>query len=218
MHDSPTIVIADDHEIYRRGLKLFLENEGMRVIACAATGNQAVEAIKTHNPDILILDIAMPDLDGLGALAIVKHIAPSIRVVILTALDDAAYLSRARELGVDGYFSKGIDNDYLIKAIYEVIENNEKLYSTNHVPIPTLPKGFSLLFPKDRKSSSLGKDLTDKEALILSYLSMGLENQEISKRVSITGNTLKTHLGKIYTKLGVSDRTQAVIWALRNGF
>lgn len=218
MNDNPTIVIADDHEIYRRGLKLFLEHEGMRVVACAATGKQAVEAIRTHNPDILILDIAMPDLDGLGALAIVKYIAPNTRVVILTALDDATYLSRARELGVDGYFSKGTDNDYLIRAIQEVVENNAKLYSSNHVPTPTAPKEFSLLFPKDSNSTSTGKDLTDKETLILSYLSMGLDNQEISKRVSITGNTLKTHLGKIYTKLGVSDRTQAVIWALRNGF
>ena len=216
--DSLAIVIADDYEIYRRGLQLFLENEGMRVVASAATGKQAVEATMKHRPDILVLDIAMPELDGLAVLAIVKFIVPKTSVVILTALDDQTYLSRARELGVNGYFSKGVDNDYLIEAIREIAGSNEKLDFTKPIPTPTAPKDLSLLFPKDKQDACIGKNLTDKETLILSYLSMGLNNQEIGIRVDITKNTLKTHMRQIYNKLGVSDRSQAAIWALRNGF
>ena len=216
--DSLTIVIADDYEIYRRGLQLFLEHEGMRVVASAATGKQAVEATMKHRPDILVLDIAMPDLDGLAVLAIVKFIVPRTSVVILTALDDQSYLSRARELGVNGYFSKGVDNDYLIDAIRGIAGRDEISDFTRHIPTPTAPKELSLLFPKEMQEGSIGKNLTDKETLILSYLSMGLDNQEIGKRVDITKNTLKTHMRQIYNKLGVSDRSQAAIWALRNGF
>jgi DNA-binding NarL/FixJ family response regulator len=216
--DAPTIVIADDHEIYRRGLKLFLEHEGMRVVASAATGKQAVEATTKHSPDILLLDIAMPDLDGLGVLAIVKYIAPKTSVIILTALDDQTYISRARELGADGYLSKGVDNDYLIEAIRGIAGRNEEVVFTKTVPTPTAPKELSLLFPNDHEESSNGKGLTDKETLILSLISMGIDNQGIAEKLTITKNTLKTHTRKIYSKLGVSDRSQAAIWALRNGF
>lgn len=218
LQDSPTVIIADDHEIYRRGLRLFLEHEGMRVIASAASGNLAVDLTIEQRPDILLLDLAMPDLDGLAVLSIVKHSVPETRVIILTALDDQTYISRARELGADGYFSKGVDNDYLIEAIRGNAGRNEEVVFTKAVPTPTAPKELSLLFATDKEESSNGQDLTDKETLILSLISMGIDNQGIAEKLSITKNTLKTHTRKIYSKLDVSDRSQAAIWALRNGF
>lgn len=135
--DTPTIIIADDHEIYHRGLKLFLEHEGMSVIASAANGNQAVDATIKHRPDILILDLAMPELDGLAALSLVKYLAPKTRVIILTALEDRSYIKRATELGVDGYFSKGVENDHLIQAIRGVENGNGSSIFTKSIPAPT---------------------------------------------------------------------------------
>lgn len=216
--NSQTIVIADDHEIYRRGLKLFLEHEGMRVIASAATGSQAVDATLKHRPDILILDIAMPDVDGLSALSIIKFFVPETRVIILTALADPSYLTRASELGADGYFSKGVENDYLVQSIRGIEGGSGSSIFTKSIPTPTAPKELNFLFPKDKQKSSNGKSLTDKETLILSLISMGIDNKGIAEKLSITNNTLKTHTRKIYSKLGVSDRSQAAIWALRNGF
>jgi DNA-binding NarL/FixJ family response regulator len=215
---TPTIVIADDHQIYRRGLKLFLEHEGMRVIASAATGSQAVDATLKHRPDILILDLAMPDLDGLAVLSIVKHIVPETRVIILTALGDQAFIRRASELGAEGYFSKGVENDYLIQTIRGVASRNGSSVFTKTIPTPTAPKEINHTFPKNKSKLSNGQCLTDKEILILSHISMGIGNHEIEERLSITKNTLKTHTRKIYSKLGVSDRSQAAIWAVRNGF
>jgi len=216
--DTPTIVIADDHEIYRRGLKAFLEHEGMGVIASAATGSQAVDATIKYRPDILILDIAMLDLDGLAVLSIVKFLVPETRVIILTALDDRSYVSRARELGADGYFSKGVENDYLVQTIRGIERGKGPSIFTKTIPTPTVPKEFNIPSPGNKQKSSNGHTLTKKETLILSLVSMGIDNGEIAERVSITHNTLKTHLRKIYSKLSVSDRSQAVIWALRNGF
>jgi DNA-binding NarL/FixJ family response regulator len=218
VQDTPTIVIADDHEIYRRGLKSFLEHEGMRVIASAATGSQAVDATLKHRPDILILDIAMLDLDGLAVLSIVKFLVPETRVIILTALRDPSYVSRARELGVDGYFSKGVENDYLVQTIRGIECGSGSSIFTKTIPTPTVPKELNLPFPRNKQKSSNGHSLTKKETLILSLVSMGIDNQVIGERASITQNTLKTHLRKIYSKLDVSDRSQAVIWALRNGY
>lgn len=218
VQDAPTIVIADDHDIYRRGLKLFLEHEGMRVIASAATGSQAVDATLNHRPDILILDLVMPDLDGLAVLTLVKYLVPETRVIILTALGDRLYVSRASELGVDGYFSKGVENDYLIQTIRGIASNNEPSIFTKVIPTPTVPNELNPPFSEPNQKSSNGKNLTDKEMLILSHISMGIGNQEIEERLSITKNTLKTHTRKIYSKLGVSDRSQAAIWAVRNGF
>lgn len=216
--DPPTIVIADDHAIYRRGLQLFLEHESMRVVASAATGNQAVDLTIEHRPDVLILDLAMPDLDGLAVLAIVRHAVPETRVIILTALDDRSYFTRANELGAEAFFSKGVENDYLVETIRGVAGDHETTKFTKTIPTPTAPKEHSLLFPEENEKSLSGHNLTDKETLIVSFVSMGIGNKEIAERVSITNNTLKTHLRKIYSKLGVSDRSQAAIWALRNGF
>ena len=216
--NAPTIVIADDHEIYRRGLKLFLEHEGMKVIASAANGNQAVDLTFEHLPDVLILDLAMPDLDGLAVLAIVKHAVPETRVIILTALDDRSYFTRAIELGAEAFFSKGVENDYLVEKIRGIAVDHERTKFTETIPTPTAPKELNLLFPKENEKSSNGLKLTDKETLILSLISMGIDNQGIAEKLTITNNTLKTHTRKIYSKLGVSDRSQAAIWALRNGF
>jgi DNA-binding NarL/FixJ family response regulator len=216
--ETPTIVIADDHEIYRRGLKAFLEHEGMSVVASVATGNQAVDDTIKLRPDILLLDLVMPDLDGFAVLTLVKYLVPETRVIILTALGDQSLIKRAGELGAEGYFSKGVENDYLIQTIRGIGAGNRSSVFTRSIPAPTVPKEFPPPSSKNKEKSSKGQNLTKKEILILSLVSMGIDNQEIGERVSITQNTLKTHLRKIYSKLSVSDRSQAVIWALRNGF
>lgn len=217
-HHTPTIVIADDHEIYRRGLTLFLEHEGMEVIDYAASGRQAVITTIQHHPDILILDIAMPDLDGLIALTILKFLVPETRIIILTALPDSHYMSRAIDLGADGYFSKGVDNHQLADYVREITLNNGPSVSTIAIPNPASLIEFTKFFPKNTQRSSNGKTLTERETLILTLISMGYDNQKIGDHLAISINTIKTHMRKIYSKLKVTDRSQAVLWALRNGF
>ena len=217
-HHTPTIVIADDHEIYRRGLTLFLEYEGLEVVDHAATGRQAVIAAIQHHPDILILDIAMPDLDGLIALTILKFLVPETRIIILTALPDSQYMSRAIDLGADGYFSKGVDNHQLVDYVREITPKSGSSVSTIAIPNSASLIEFTKFFPKNKQSSSNGRTLTKKETLILTLISMGNDNQKIADHMAISLNTVKTHMRKIYSKLEVSDRSQAVIWALRNGF
>jgi NarL family two-component system response regulator LiaR len=212
------ILVADSHELFKRALKLFLEDAGLRVIGSTSTGRQTIEATVEYRPDVLILDIAMQDIDGLATLAIVKFLAPETHVIILSSLTDSLYLSRATELGAMGFFFKGVSIDQIIQSIRKIVANETSKIITELNPDRFVPTAVGDCVPKKNQTHSNGSKLTKKETLILSLATMGNDNQEIAEKASITQNTLKTHMRKIYTKLGVSDRSQAVICALRNGF
>jgi DNA-binding NarL/FixJ family response regulator len=215
---TPTILIADDHEIYRRGLTLFLEHEGMKVIGYAATGRQAVMATIKHHPDILVLDIAMPDIDGLVALTILKFLVPEIRIVVLTALPDSLYSTRAHELGADGYFSKGVDNNLLAEYIRDIATNNGSSTNTNTDSISHSPVVSNSSPLSDTQISPNGRVLTEIEILILKLISKGYKNQRISDQLAITNDALKTQLQNIFSKLAVTKNNQSPTYGLLNDF
>lgn len=217
-NDCPTIVIADDHELYRRGLTLFLENEGMKVVGIAASGRQAVKAVVGHQPDILILDIAMPDLDGLLALSIIKFLLPETRVVILTALPDSEYLSRASDLGADGYFSKGIDNDQLVSFLRKLALSGKPSNDSKPTRNQSNLTETTTFFTKYTRNSSNGKRLTDDEKLILNLISKGSDHEKIAKQMSVTKDMLNVHLSKIFSKLAVSSRSHEQLYGMLNKF
>jgi DNA-binding NarL/FixJ family response regulator len=214
----PTIVIADDHELYRKGLTLFVENEGMKIVEIAATGRQAVLAAVKHQPDILILDIAMPDLDGLLALSIVKFLLPETRVVILTALPDSQYLSRASDLGADGYFSKGVDNDQLVAFLRKIAPSGSSLEDSKSSQGQSKSIERTSFFTRYSRGSSKGKRLTDDEKSILKLISRGNDYEKVAEQMAVTRDTLNVHLSKIFSKLAVSNRSHEQLYGMFNKF
>jgi DNA-binding NarL/FixJ family response regulator len=213
---APTIVIADDHEIYRRGLTLFLEHEGMDVIDHSATGRQTVIAAIKHHPDVLVLDIAMPDIDGLIALSILKFLVPEMRIVVLTALPDSIYLSRAHELGADGYFSKGIDNKILAEFIHKLAANKKSSNDQNNGSGFYNPTGAGPLMVENGKTSKKRSNLNVGEISILKLISKGFKNHEIAGQLAIPNDALEAQLQGIFSKLAVTRKYQAPTYGLQN--
>jgi DNA-binding NarL/FixJ family response regulator len=215
---TPRVLIADDHELFRQILTLSLKEAGMEVVATASTGRQAVDATLKHKPDCLLLDIAMPEMDGLAALSIIKYLSPDTPVFIVTALADPLYMARAGELGAEGFFSKGVSADELISTIRTLITEKKAsgtFIRTMEPPAPSIPGSYA---PKEEALSPLTHDLTNQENVVLSLVAMGLTNPAIEDKLHISKNTVKTHMRNIFSKLGVSDRTQAAVWALHNGY
>ena len=218
MNFAPRVVIADDHDIFRQILALTLEEAGMDVIHFAKSGREAVDATLNLKPDIVLMDIVMPEMDGLAALSIIKYLSPETPVFIITALPDPLYLARAGELGAEGFFSKAVESEELIHAIHELLSGERLLVEprlkpeSNARPIPGFP------FSNAEPQSLEGEDLTEQERLILTQIAIGLHNQAVMDNLHISKNTLKTHIRNIFFKLSVSDRTQAAIWALQHGY
>jgi two-component system response regulator DegU len=209
------ILLADDHAVISEAFRLVLENAGMDVVAVADTGQEAVALALELDPDVILLDIAMPEMDGLAALSVIRYLRPEILVFMLTSYADKQYLARAGELGANGFFSKSVEPAQLIRAIEETIEHGPVPFPSTMEDEPRRPTELGVALPGGLDDNPV--DLTDQEMLILSLLAMGYDNNGITEQLHISYNTLKTHLRNIYEKLGVNDRTQAVIWAIRHG-
>jgi len=214
---SSKILIADIHERFSKSLALFLQEAGMGSVHFSYTGRQTVEATQTLKPDLVLLDRSLQNMDSFATLATIKYLMPDTLVIMLLSFMDTSSMARARELGVDGFYSKGIDPNQLVSAIRSLLSGKNSPIPTQYPSTPTAAP-LSLRFRKKILKASVGENLTKKEQLILTLISMGYKNQKISQLASISNNTLKTHLRKIYSKIGVSDRTQAAIWAIRNGY
>jgi DNA-binding NarL/FixJ family response regulator len=216
--NGPRILIADDHALFRQILTLSLEDAGMEVIATAGTGRQAVERTLEHNPDCLLLDVALPEMDGLAALSVIKYVSPNTPVLIMTALSDPVYMARAKELGAEGFFTKSITAADLIASIKRLYSRQGQpgvFVRTSEPPPPSIPDPE---YANELLQPTMAKDLTEQENIVLSLVAMGLTNPAIQTKLNISKNTVKTHMRNIFSKLGVTDRTQAAIWALHNGY
>jgi DNA-binding NarL/FixJ family response regulator len=209
------VLLADDHAIISEAFNLILENAGFEVVGTATTGEEAVNLAQELEPDILLLDVVMPEMDGLAALAIIRYMRPEMLIFMLTSYSDKLYLARAGELGANGFFSKSVDPDEIIDVLFEAVEDGASFFSPPSPEEPRRPTQPG--FPRPEEQRDLGVDLTDQEMLILSLLALGYDNKGITEQLHISINTLKTHLRNIYEKIEVNDRTQAVIWAIRNG-
>ncbi|NPA06732.1 MAG: response regulator transcription factor [Chloroflexi bacterium] len=225
------VLIADDHGVVREGLRMLLEQAGFDVVALASTGNEAVRLALEHKPDVVLLDIRMPDGDGLQALAQIKAQLPNTAVLILTTYDNPTYLAQAVTLGAAGFLTKDTDPQNIPLAIRAVVSGEamvdlqvlqrvlhnlragrDPLSEGGPLPPPESPE--PLEFPR---SGPVPDDLTDQEVRVLRLIAQGYSNQEIAERLGISLNTVKTHIKHIFSKLGVSDRTQAAVWAWRHG-
>lgn len=204
------VLIADDHTIVREGVKCILDNSGdIDVIGEATDGYECLNAISKMNPNVVILDISMPNLDGLKVLQIMKEQKMSTKALIMTAREEPEYLMKAVDMGCDGYILKTADTATLNKAIHSVYDG--EMYIEPSL-MPMLNESIST---RDTALDKLN-DLTRREIDVLKLLAEGLFNKEIASRLNISERTVKNHVSNIFKKISVSDRTQAAVFAIKN--
>lgn len=205
---SIKVVIADDHEVVRSGLKTLLADTDVEVVAEVASGDEAVKYALAHKPDVVLLDIRMQDGDGLNALGRIKLDKPEIPVLILSTFDNPTYIARSVALGASGYLLKSCSRDELLTAI-RAAAAGETVWTRDELRRVT----GALATP--RLAADVEVPLTQRESEVLKQLAHGLTNKEIAAALQISYETVKEHVQHILRKIGVSDRTQAAVWAVR---
>jgi len=206
------VLIADDHTLFRDGLRSLLEARGVAVVAEARNGREAVELTRRHRPDVVLMDLAMPELDGLTATRLLSAELPDVRVVVLTASEDDADLFEAVKSGAQGYLPKDLEAERLF-ALLDGLTRGE----------PALTPGLARKLlgefarPPVRAERS-PQALTEREREVLELLVQGVtSNRELAERLFVTENTVKYHLRNILDKLHLQNRAQVIAYALRHG-
>ena len=202
------LLIADDHEVVRLGIKSLLVNTDIIVVAEASDGEAAVAAVRKSQPDVVLLDIRMPEMDGLTALSRLRMEHPTLKIIMLSTYDNPTYVARAVALGANGYLLKATSRDELIAAIRKAA-GGEDAWTRDELRRVT----GALATP--RMSAEVEVPLTQRESEVLRQLAHGLTNKEIGQALGISYETVKEHVQHILRKIGVNDRTQAAVWAVR---
>ncbi len=210
------VLIVDDQAIVREGIKSMLAMEpDMAVTGEAANGLQALQQVAADPPDVVLMDVRMPEMDGLTALERVKALAPRTSVLMMTLYDDADYLLRAVSSGAAGYLLKDSSREELLRAL-RITADGGATIAPRLLPelLRRLSRSGGLTQEPVRDAETL---LSDRERQVLALIAEGLTNQEIAERLVISPTTVKTHVQNILEKLDVSDRTQAAVYAVRCG-
>ncbi|MBS4204223.1 response regulator [Lederbergia citrea] len=206
------VLIADDHHIVRRGLIFFLQTQkDIKIVGEAKNGQEAVELAAELQPDVILMDLVMPVMDGIEATQKIKERFPDIEIMILTSFSDQDHVIPAIEAGASGYQLKDIEPDDLATAIRKLADGENTLH----------PKATNLLMTRVNRvntPNNLLAALTIREKEVLTEIAKGKSNKEIGADLKITEKTVKTHVSNIFMKLEVSDRTQAALYAIKNGF
>jgi len=209
------VLIADDHGIIVEGLRLYLQRDGIDVVGVAKTGRQTIELVQALKPDVVLLDIRMPDMDGLEALALIKAGGYPTAVIIFTGFVRIEYLTRAITLGAAGFLSKDVDPERIPHAI-RVVSSGDSIID-REVLQEAIREFYFVTDSERQQPASPIQPLTKQELRVLRFIGEGLNNESIAQMLSISRNTIKAHVSSILSKLGLSDRTQAAIWAVRRG-
>ena len=207
---SIKILIADDHLMVREGLKQLLELDGdIKVISEASDGHECLDLLNHIRPDVLLLDINMPKMNGLEVLQEIRKQKMNIKVLVLTIHNEVEYLLRAVDIGINGYILKDSESSVLKKAIFAV-HNGETYIQPSLSPLLN-----SKMIDRDVDKEKI-KSLTRRELDVLKLLAEGLFNKEIAFKLDISERTVKNHVSNIFKKIDVADRTQAAVFAIRN--
>lgn len=210
MNMAITVMITDDHSMIREGLKNLLELDGdIKVIAEAENGVECLEQLNQYSPDILLLDINMPKMNGLEVLQNIKERHLKVKVLVLTVHNEVEYLMKAIDIGVEGYILKDSESDELKKAINAVYSGE------TYIQPNLIPRLNAKMIEKNKYVDKI-ECLTNRELEVLKLLSVGMFNKEIAEDLSISERTVKNHVSNIFKKLEVTDRTQAAVFAIRN--
>jgi DNA-binding NarL/FixJ family response regulator len=204
------ILVADDHEVVRSGLKTLLAGSDIKIAAEASSGEEVIRLALKQKPDLVLLDVRMADGDGLNALGRIKLDKPELPILMFSAYDNPTYVARAVALGANGYVLKGSDRQTLIDSITRAAAG-ESVWTREELRRVT----GALATP--RLVADIEVPLTQRESEVLRQLALGLTNKEIAQALHISYETVKEHVQHILRKVGVSDRTQAAVWAVRKG-
>lgn len=209
------ILIADDHAVVREGTRQILQQEpDLEVVAEASDGEEAVRLTGSCKPDVAIIDIAMPKMDGIEATRQIKKLYPGIVVLILSAYDDDQFVFSLLEAGAAGYLLKSVRAKELINAVRAVYSGESVLY-------PSIARKVLNRFaspPGEPLKQKVSEVLTEREIEVLNMATRGLSNQDIADELHLSLRTVQAHLGHIFNKLQVSSRTEAVVRALKAGW
>jgi DNA-binding NarL/FixJ family response regulator len=204
------VLVVDDHALVRRGLgDLLGAAEGIEVVGEIADGSLAAGAAADLEPEIVLMDLSMPGMDGIAATRAVLAVRPSTKVIMLTSFSENARILAALEAGAVGYLLKDAEPDDVIRALFDAHAGG----------VPLSPKAARALLPGGESTRGTSGDaLTAREREVLLLVAVGLPNKSIARRLTISEKTVKAHLTRVFAVLGVSDRTSAALWAQRNGF
>ncbi|HEX6512830.1 MAG TPA: response regulator transcription factor [Chloroflexota bacterium] len=210
------VMVADDHSLFRAGLRELLEEEDQaKVVGEASTGKEAVEqALRTH-PDVVVMDVKMPEMDGIEASRQIKQRLPRTEIVMVTGLDDEDQLFRAIDAGARSYVSKDDDPQTIIQAVHSAHEGSAYLPPR---AVQQLMERISAGRPgPSREAAEASPRLTPREKEVLRMLATGRRNQEIANAMGLSVRSVGNHLAKIYNKLHIHGRSEAVVYAVRTG-
>jgi NarL family two-component system response regulator LiaR len=210
--DKISVLIVDDHGVVRRGLRTYLELlNDIDIIGEAENGIEAVEQVRGHLPDIVLMDLVMPEMNGIEATRQALAVSPNTKVIVLTSFSDDELVFPAIEAGATGYLMKDVDPAELHQAIRAVHEGEVQLHPD------IMKKLIHRVTAHQIESDSSPGNLTPRELEVLSLIAQGKSNREIAMALSISEKTVKTHVGNILGKLNLADRTQAAIYAHKHG-
>lgn len=212
------ILIADDQELIRHSLSIILGNEpDFEVTDMVANGVEVVRSVRKNKPDVILMDIRMPEMDGVVCTQIIKENYPSIKIIILTTFDDDEYVFNALKNGASGYLLKGVSMKELAEAVRKVYEGTAMINGD-------ITSKVVKLFSKMAKSNisisvdeSQSRDLKETEWRIIALVGSGLSNKEIALKMNLSEGTIRNSLSVILSKLDLRDRTQLAIWAVQTG-
>lgn len=202
------VVIADDHKVVRAGLEQLIDTfDDVELVGAAADGEEALAVCLRHKPDLVLLDLAMPAMDGIEATRRIREALPETNVVAFTLFSDRDRILQAVDAGAIGYLLKDAEPEELHRAMLAAARGES----------PLAPKAAAEVLAA-RIAPAPGGDLSEREREVLVLVASGLANKQIARRLGISDKTVKGHLTRIFQAIGVADRTQAALWAERNGF
>ncbi|UCF98810.1 MAG: response regulator transcription factor [Spirochaetaceae bacterium] len=207
-----TVVIVDDHGIVRQGLQTYLNlMDDITVVAEAGNGVEALAQVRRHTPDVVLMDLVMPEMDGIEATRQIRQLSPTTKVIVLSSFTDDEKVFSAIKAGAIGYLLKDISPEDLARAVRAVIRGKTQLH-------PDIAQKLMNQFiaPKD-PNEAISEDLTPREIEVLRLLAQGMSNAELATALYISEKTVKTHISNILGKLNLNDRTQAAIYAYKHG-
>ena len=201
------VMIVDDHAMVRKGLVTFLKNApDFELVGEARDGREAIEACERLRPDVILMDLVMPELGGVAATRTIHQRRPDVRVIALTSFQEKELVQDALQAGAIGYLLKNVSGEELVEAIRQA-----------HAGRPTLaPEALQALVQPPSETETLASDLTRRENEVLALLVKGMSNPEIAERLVISRSTVKVHISSILSKLGVDSRAEAIALAIQN--